>query len=129
MDGRRIAGHAHGWLRTWFARIWKVRGGGLYACGYAVTFAVLETRSIISGFVSSDSIVDFVTSEALEFVFRFLGDSIVNMVKAFLWPVELLAFRPPAGLIALVAAFGLFDLVLRKPIERWLSEGDEERAA
>jgi len=27
---------SHGWFRTWFRKVWKIRGGGLYALGFIV---------------------------------------------------------------------------------------------
>jgi hypothetical protein len=115
-----LPGKAHGWFRTWFGKIWRVRGGGLYALGYATCFAYLEAKSFVSGFAGSESLVDFVTDEILEFLFRFLGDSLLNFVLAFLWPVYVLQYSPPIGPIAFVAAIVLFPLLLKKPIERWL---------
>lgn len=37
---------SHGWFRTWFRKVWEVRGGGLYALGFIATFIVLEVRSL-----------------------------------------------------------------------------------
>lgn len=120
MDRQHLANQASGWFRTWFARVWKVRGGGLYACGYAVTFVVLEIRTLTAELWESDGPIDFVTSQAPELVFRFLGESIFNMVEAFIWPIRVLEFSPPIGAIILGVAFFLFPITLKKPIERWL---------
>lgn len=126
---RVIPGKAHDWLRRWFARIWKLRGGGLYACGYAVTFLVLEVRSLTGDVADSSGVVDFLTSQVFEFVFRFIGDSFINMILAFIWPVYVIEFQPLWGIIGLGLAFALFDIVLRKRIERWLAsvpdDGDD----
>ena len=116
-----LPGKAHGWLRTWFAKVWQIRGGGLYACGYAVTFLVLEIRSLAGDVFEADGIVDFFAEQIVETLFRFLGESLSNMISAFMWPVYLVQLNPPWGAIALGLAFLLFDLVLRKPIERWLA--------
>ncbi len=35
-----VADKAHGWFRTWFAKVWKVCGGGLYAVGLGIAFLV-----------------------------------------------------------------------------------------
>jgi hypothetical protein len=115
-----LPGKAHGWFRTWFGKIWRLRGGGLYAFGYALSFAYLEAKSFLGGLAGSESLVDFLTDEILEFLFRFLGDSLLNFVLAFLWPVYVIQYSPPVGLIAFVAAIVLFPLFLKKPIERWL---------
>ncbi len=127
MRTQDLAGQAHGRFRTWFAKVWKVRGGGLYACGYAVTFVYLEVRTIIGEFAESDSIGAFISEQLLEFVFRFAIDSIMNLVQAFMWPVYIVQFQPPVGAILLGIAFFLFPITLKKPIERWLfPDGDEE---
>ncbi len=120
-----LPGKAHSWLRRWFAKIWKVRGGGLYACGYAVTFLVLEIRSLAGDIFEADGLVDFFTEQLVESLFRFLGESLSNMISAFLWPVYLVQWNPPWGAIGLGLAFAVFDLILRKPIERWLDAGPE----
>ena len=117
---RNLAGHAHGRFRSWFAKIWKVRGGGLYACGYAATFAFMEVKMFVNDFLQSDSFVSFIASEVIEVVLHFAIDSIINMVKAFMWPVYVIQLHPPYGMIGLVAAFILFPMFLKKPITRWL---------
>ena len=115
-----IPGKAHGWFRRWFAKVWRMRGGGLYACGYAVAFLVLEVRSLTGDVFESDGVVDFFTSQIVEFMFRFLSESFINMIQAFMWPLYLIQFRPPWGIIGLGLAFAMFDVVLKKRIERWL---------
>lgn len=120
MNTQGLADHAHGWFRTWFAKIWKVRGGGLYACGYAVTFAYLEVTTIIGEFAESSSIGEFISEQLLEFVFRFAIDSIANLIQALMWPVYIVEFSPPLGAIALGLAFILFPMTIKKPITRWL---------
>lgn len=110
--------------------MWKVRGGGLYACGYAVTFLVLELRSLAGDVFEADGIVDFFTEQIFETLFRFLGESFANMVSALVWPLYLVQWKPPWGAIGLGLAFVVFDVVLRKPIERWLAaESQPEQEA
>ena len=132
-----LPGKAHGWFRTWFGRIWRVRGGGFYALGYALCFTWLEMKSIVGGLIESESLLTFLRSEIFEFVFRFLGDSFLNLGLAFLWPIYVLQYSPPIGPLAFIAALVLFPLALREPIERWLfgeqvpaacSSGDEKVA-
>ena len=115
-----LPGKAHGWFRTWFGKVWKVRGGGLYAVGYAVTFAYLEVRAILGELLEADGIIDFFTSQLIEFLFRFLSETLVNMIQAFMWPVYLVQLWQPFGAIALGLMFILFPYLLKKPIERWL---------
>ena len=104
--------------------MWKVRGGGLYAVGYAVDFIYLEVRAIIEEIASASGIVDFFTNQLIEFLFRFLSESLMNMIMAFMWPVYLVQAWEPYGAILLGLMFVLFPYVLKKPIERWLF-GDE----
>jgi hypothetical protein len=115
-----LPNRAHGWFRTWFAKVWKVRGGGLYACGYAITFVVLEARSIGEELLSSNGVLDFLTNQLLEFFFRFLSESLINMIHALIWPIEVLKFRPPLGVIAFGLAYLAFEVLLRARIEQWL---------
>jgi len=111
------------WYRRWLAKIWHTRGGGLYACGYLITFVYLEARTILSELFEAEGIVDFLTNQLFELIFRFLGESLMNMVAAFMWPVEIVQFWPPFGAIGLGMAFLVFDKVLRGPIEQWLADG------
>jgi hypothetical protein len=123
---QHLADRAHGWFRTWFGKVWKVRGGGLYACGYAITFAILEIKTIFGDVVEADGPIDFVKEQAFEMMFRFLGETLQNMISAFMWPVWFVQFNPPIGAIALGVAFFLFPVTLKKPIEHWLfGENDD----
>ena len=123
---RGVPDKAHGWFRRWFRTLWNLRGGGLYALGYIVTFAWLEVTSVAGDIAESDGVGDFLGAQIVEFVFRFLSDSLANMIQAFLWPVELLAYRPPYGLAALVVLYAGFRTFLKPPIERWMFGGDPE---
>jgi hypothetical protein len=123
-----LPGKAHGWFRTWFGKVWKLRGGGLYALGYAITFVYLEVTTIIGDIAGAESPWQFFTSELIEFVFRFLSDSLVNLVKALIWPVYVIELAPPWGLLGLGAAFLIFPRFLKPTVERWLF-GDQRRAA
>lgn len=118
---------AHGWFRGWFAKVWKVRGGGLYALGYAVTFIVLEVTTVIGELAESGGIGDFLSEQLVEFIFRFASDSIVNLIQALMWPVFVVQWQPPFGAIALGLAFLIFPTYLKKPITKWLfPNADEE---
>lgn len=68
--------------------------------------------------------VDFFTGQFIEFFIRFMSESIVNMIQAFMWPVSLIQAWQPFGAITLGLMFIVFPLVLKKPLERWLF-GDE----
>lgn len=116
-----LPGKAHGALRGWFRRAWNVRGGGLYAVGFAAAFLILEINEIIF-----DDIPQFIamnnvfSSELIGFGIEFIIDTFFNFVMALIWPVYIVTLWPPAGAIALGLAFVLFPRYLKKPIERWL---------
>ncbi len=101
--------------------MWDVRGGGLYAVGFAVAFLFFEIReAIVEDIPQFVAMNDVLSSELVGFGIQFLVDSMVNFVRALLWPAYVAQLWPPAGLIALVAAFVLFPRFLKEPIERWL---------
>jgi hypothetical protein len=65
------------------------------------------------------------SSELIGFGIQFLIDTLLNFVRALLWPMYVVTLWPPAGAIALGVAFVLFPRYLKKPIERWLfQDGD-----
>lgn len=123
-EPRQIPKKAQNVFRRWARKVWEVRGGGLYAAGYALTFIILETRTIFGEIAESKSVGDFVTSQLGEFIFRFFGESIANFVKALMWPIYVIRIDPMWGGIALAAGFILFDRVLKKPVAEWLARDD-----
>ena len=118
------------WHRRWLVNVWNAHGGGLYAVGYAVTFLYLEARTILEELIEADGPIDFLTNHLFEFIFRFMSDSIMNMVQAFIWFLPVIEFRPPFGIMTLGIGFYVFDIYLREPVARWLlgEEGAEEPA-
>ena len=121
---------AQSWFRRWFAKVWKVRGGGLYAVGWAVTFAYLEVTTLIGEIFEATGVVDFFTNQLVEFLFRFVGDSLRNMITAFMWPAEIVQWNPPIGAIILGVAFMLFPVTIKPYITAWLfpdGEPEEEK--
>jgi len=111
----------HGWFRKWFRKVWKVRGGGLYACGFALTFVVLEIGSLADDVLGIGAIF---TGHAIEFVVNFLKDSFTNTMQAFAWPYFVVQYAPPWGALGLGIAFWLFPTTLKKPIERWMFQDE-----
>lgn len=97
--------------------MWNVRGGGLYACGFAVTFIVLEVGSVVEDVKDIGLLFD---GHAAAFVLNFIADSFGNTWQAFAWPVNIVQLVPPFGAIGLGLAFMLFPKYLKKPIESWL---------
>lgn len=125
-DPRRLPDRAHGWFRAWFRKVWDVRGGGLYALGFGVAFLYFETREIvlddIPGFLAIDNVF---SSELIAFGVSVVVDTMVNFVRALIWPAYVIGLWPPVGAIALLLAFMLFPRYLKAPIERWLFAGGE----
>ena len=117
---KSIPGRTGSWFKRWLGKVWKVRGGGLYAVGYIVCFVYFEIQMFVGEVAESSGVVDFFRSQIGEMLFRFFTETIVNMVKAFIWPVYVVGINPPYGPIALGLAFWLFPKYLKKPIERWL---------
>jgi len=114
---QEIIDKSHGWFRNWFRKVWKVRGGGLYACGFALTFLVFEIGSLRDDIAQIGGIFN---GELIEFVINFLIDSFTNTIKAFAWPVYVVQIAPPFGAIGLGIAFVAFTKYLKPPITRWL---------
>ena len=112
---------AHGWFRSWFRKVWEVRGGGLYAVGFAAAFLFFEIReAAVEDIPQLIAMNNILSSELIGFGIQFIIDSMMNFVRALLWPMYVAQLWPPAGLVALVAAFILFPRYLKQPIERWL---------
>jgi hypothetical protein len=104
-----------------------LRGGGLYACGFAVTFVVLEANSFFQDFKEIGLLLD---GKVVEFVLNFIIDSFNNTIEAFMWPLNIIEFAPPWGAVGLGVTFLLFPKYLKKPIEAWLfSDDDPEELA
>ena len=113
------------WWRRWLAKVWLSYGGGLYAVGYAATFAYLEITTFFGELFEADGIVDFVTGQLFEFIIRFATDSIANMVQAFIWFLPVIEFKPPVGMLVLGVGFYVFDIYLREPVAKWILGDDE----
>jgi len=108
---------AHARFLDWLRKVWRVRGGGLYACGFAVTFVILELRSLFDDVLGIGSLF---TGQAVEFIVQFFVDSFTNTLRSFAWPLYAVTFAPPWGAIALGIGFAGFATWLKRPIERWL---------
>jgi hypothetical protein len=112
---------SHGWFRDWFRKVWKIRGGGLYACGFAITFIVLEVGSLADDVLGIGAIFN---GQAIDFIIDLIVDSLSNTIAAFIWPVSVVQWAPPWGAIALGVAFIGFSTYLKPPIERWLFDDE-----
>jgi len=114
---------SHGWFRSWFQKVWKVRGGGLYAVGFAISFAIFEIQSLADDVLGIGALF---SGQAFEFVINFFIDSLKNTIAAFMWPLYIVQWQQPVGAILLGLAFWLFPSYLKKPIENWMFDGELE---
>jgi hypothetical protein len=109
-------------LRASLLRIWRARGGGFYGLGYLVTFIVMEVRLVGGEVMASESVVDFVASQAGERVLRLGIDSFVNSILAFAWPAFVLDRFQLWGLVALAVGYLAFEKVLKPRLEATFPE-------
>ena len=116
-----VPDRAHGAFRSWFRKVWDVRGGGLYAVGFAIAFLYFEIREIVTEdipqFIAMNSVF---SSELIGFGIQFIIDTMINFIKALIWPVYVVTLWPPAGAVALGVAFILFPRYVKPHIERYL---------
>lgn len=125
---RELPRHAEGLLRRWFRNVWAVRGGGLYAVGFGVTFLYLEIIEIVTDDIPTLFTINMLSGDVIEYVISFVIDTFMNFVTALIWPVPVLSFAPPWGAVGLGVAFVVFNRFLKEPVERWLdidAEPDE----
>ena len=108
-------------FRTWFRKVWEVRGGGLYACGFAVAFIIFEVGSLADDVTGIGTIF---TGGAISFLIGFIIDSFMNTFYALIWPVYVLQWSMPWGAIALGLAYWLFPTYVKPHIEEWLFDGE-----
>ena len=117
----------HSVFREWFRKVWQVRGGGLYACGFAATFIILEIGSLGEDLADLGSFLagGFIAT-IIAFVVDFLIHSFMNTVYALIWPVWVVQWAPPWGAIGLGLAYLGFANYLKKPITDWLFDGEPD---
>ena len=112
-------------FRNWFRKIWDVRGGGLYAVGFAATFLYLEIVDLFDDAMGIGAIFE---GQIVAFIIDFFLDSLSNTISAFMWPVDIVQWAPPWGAVILGMAFWLFPTYVKPHIEEWLFDGDEPEA-
>ena len=112
-------------MRPWVRKVWKARGGGLYACGFILTFAYLEASMLIGEIMAATGFVDFFTEQLVELPFRFLTESFKNLLAAFMWPIPLVEFSPPWGIAVLGAMYLTFNYLIKEPLEQWLFHDED----
>ena len=117
---------ARGGFREWFRKVWQARGGGLYALGFAVSFLYLEITELITDDIPTLLTMGiFDLSAWISFVVDFIIDTLFNTWLALIWPVLLISWKSPLGLILLIAAYALFPKYVKPHIEQWLG-GDAQ---
>ena len=68
----------------------------------------------------------FFGEQLLEMLFRYLGESFLNTIRAFAWPVYIIEISPPWGIAVFVLMGVLFKNFLKEPIEQWLFHEDDQ---
>lgn len=100
-----------------------MRGGGLYACGFAVAFIILELGSLADDITGISAVFN---GEVIGFLIGFIIDSFMNTFYALIWPVYVVQWATPWGAIALGVAYWLFPTYAKPHIEGWLFDGELE---
>ena len=120
----------HSVFREWFRKVWEVRGGGLYACGFAATFIVLEIGSLGEDLANLGSFLTggFIAT-VISFLIDFIIDSFTNTFYALIWPIFVVQWAPPWGAVGLGFAYFGFATFLKKPITDWLFDGAPDPAS
>ncbi len=118
-----IGDTAHGIFRRWFRKVWESRGGGLYALGFALTFGYLEIVELITDDIPTLFSINILGNELFSFLVQFVVDTFKNMLQAFLWPVGLIQWQWPMGILLLAAGYLLFPRLVQRPLEHWIFEG------
>ena len=112
-------------IRRSLRTLWDARGGGCYAFGFVVTFIWLEIRMFVDDIFEATGIGDFFSEQLLEMLFRYIGESFQNTIKAFIWPVYIIEISPTWGVGFLVAFYFIFTRLIKKPLEAWLFHDDD----
>ncbi len=116
-------------IRDGLVSVWRARGGGFYGLGYLITFIVLEIRLVVGDVSESEGVVDFVSNQMIEFIFRFGVQSFINGFLAFMWPVYVLDWLGVWSIAMLVVGYLVFERVLRPIVEGWLPGLDPQSTA
>lgn len=109
-----------------FRTVWHARGGGLYACGFFLTFVWLEFSMFFGEIYEAESVGSFFSGRILELLFRFSVLSLQNTVSALIWSVHIIMLAPVVGAMIVGAMFLVFEYFIKEPLEEWLFGDDEE---
>ena len=80
---------------------------------------------LIGEIMAATGVVSFFTEQLIELPFRFLSESLTNLVYAFLWPIPLLEFSPPWGFAILAAIYLIFAKFIKEPLTQWLFHDED----
>lgn len=105
--------------------VWDARGGGLYACGFLITFVFLEIRMFFVDIYEAESVSGYFSSQASEILFKYIGESFQNTISAFMWPVYVIEVDATWGAMVLAALFIIFPRFIKEPLENWLFREDD----
>ena len=115
-------------LKRAFRAVWSARGGGLYACGFFITFLWLEVTTFFGEVLAAGSVGGFLSEQLIEIFVRFTVQSLENTVSALIWPVHIIEWSPGWGIALLAGMYLLFVRVVKAPLARWLF-GEETPSA
>lgn len=119
-EPRRFPGALLKIIRRSIRTLWSARGGGFYACGYVITFVWLEFAMFIGEIVSAQSVSAYFEQQIFEMFFRYLGQSLLNAMLAFIWPLFVLEVSPVWGAVFLGVSYFIFAKLLKVKLETWL---------
>ena len=103
-----------------FRIVWQARGGGLYACGFLVTFVWLELSMFFGEILEAESFGGFFSGQLIELILRFSLLSLQNTINALIWPFHIISLSPLWGGLALGGMYLLFAKFAKDPLEQWL---------
>jgi len=113
-------------LRDWLIALWATKGGGFYGLGYVATLITLETVSFEQDAAKAASSISgaesFVASQAIQYLSRFGVDSLMNTLRAVVWPAYLFDWLGAPGVVAFVLGAIVFERVVRPYVEAQFPE-------
>lgn len=127
-EPRAFPGAAQRTFKRFVRGLWEARGGGMYACGFVVTFLWLEAATLVNEVATSGSFASFLSEEIRDFILRFTVQSLENTILAFIWPAWFIMQSPILGAASLAALWLVFPRFIKPTVTRWLFDDDEEGA-
>ena len=115
-------------LRDWLVALWATKGGGFYGLGYVGTLLTLEVFSLEQDVVTKDT-SSFLTSQAIQYVAGFGADSLMNTIRATVWPAFLFDWLGLPGIAAFLIGGAAFERFVRPRVEARLPDLAAARTA